>query len=408
MRKFIQRALNKLSKLDSQQIQHLIMDLASENENLEIVLDSMTDGVLAADTEDRVILCNKAAERLLPLVPGDIYDRLLWEVIEDLDISQFVQTCLRTQDTVEDREFTLSGPGGNTRILSISILPLVQAGKVQGSILHMQDISEKRWREARLRRAESLASLTTLTAGVAHEIKNPLGSIGIHIQLIQRMLKNNKSVKEDDIGTYLEVINEEVDRLNRIVVDFLFAVRPMDIHPVVGCLNCLLRDLMGFMQYELEQAGIQSVVDLEDSIPHIMMDEKFMKQAILNMVKNAMNAMPEGGRLVVSSRKKGDEVILRIIDDGIGMSSEVMGKIFEPYFTTRDFGSGIGLTLVYKIIKEHGGDISVVSQEGRGTTFTLSFPVPQSEQHLIDSTHGDSRSPGDSAQWEVWENEDEV
>ncbi|NCN04660.1 MAG: PAS domain-containing protein [Spirochaetales bacterium] len=383
MRKFIQRALPKLSKLDFPQVQALILDLAQENENLEVVLDSMTDGVLAADTENRVILCNKAAERLIPLTTGDVYDRLLWEVIEDLDISQFVQGCLVNQETIEDREFSLPGHGGNTRILSISVHPLVQAGKVQGNILHLQDISEKRWREARLRRAESLASLTTLTAGVAHEIKNPLGSIGIHIQLIQKMLAKKRSVTGDEISPLLEVMNEEVDRLNKIVVDFLFAVRPMDIRPYESCLNCLIRELLEFMQYELEQAKVKVVPDLEEKLPRIMIDEKFMKQAILNMVKNSMNAMPKGGTLVLSTRKKGDEVVFRIIDDGEGMSTEVMGKIFEPYFTTKDFGSGIGLTLVYKIIKEHGGDISVVSQEGRGTTFTLTFPIPQKVQKLL-------------------------
>ncbi len=124
------------------------------------------------------------------------------------------------------------------------------------------------------------------------------------------------------------------------------------------------------------------------------MDEKFMKQAILNMVKNAMNAMPDGGTLVLSTQKKGDEVILRISDDGIGMSQEVMQKIFEPYFTTKDFGSGIGLTLVYKIIKEHHGEITVMSKEGRGTTFTISFPVPQKEPHLLGNE-------ADEPEWEV-------
>lgn len=398
MRKFIQRALPKLSKLDFPQIQSLILDLAQENENLEVVLDSMTDGVLAADTENRVILCNKAAERLLPLTDGDVYDKLMWEVIADYDIAQFVHQSLERQESVEDKEFSLPGPGGNTRILAVSIMPLVQAGKVQGNILHLQDISEKRWREARLRRAENLASLTTLTAGVAHEIKNPLGSIGIHIQLIQRMLKTQDNVSSQEVNSYLEVINEEVERLNKIVVDFLFAVRPMDMNPSESDLNSLLRDLIEFMQFELDQSGIEVSVVLDDHLPMILLDEKFIKQAVLNMVKNAMNAMESGGHLVLSTQVKGDEVMLRIIDDGVGMSPEVMGKIFEPYFTTKDFGSGIGLTLVYKIIKEHGGDITVVSQEGRGTTFTITFPIPQKERHLLSS----SNEPLE------WETDDEI
>lgn len=393
MRKFIQRALHKLPKLDSQQIYSLIRDLARENESLEIVLDSMTDGVIAADQNNRVMVCNKSAERLVPLTGTEVYEKIIWDIIDDADISRFIQINLEDQETVSDREFTLSS-GGTTKILSLSILPLVHAGRVQGSILHIEDISEKRWREAKLRRAESLASLTTLTAGVAHEIKNPLGSIGIHIQLIQRLIREKGRVESEDISSYLDVINEEVERLNKIVVDFLFAVRPMDMSLSEGCLNCLIQDLLKFMQYELEQTGIQVKAELEDGLSHILMDEKFMKQAILNMVKNAMNAMPDGGTLVLSTQKKGDEVILRISDDGIGMSQEVMEKIFEPYFTTKDFGSGIGLTLVYKIIKEHHGEITVMSKEGRGTTFTISFPVPQKEPHLLGNE-------ADEPEWEV-------
>src|SRR5690606_9858908 len=112
-------------------------------------------------------------ERLLPLDGTDYYEKLVWEVIEDIDVAQFVQRSLLNQESIDDEEFSLTAPGGTTKILSMSISPLVQSGKVRGSILHVQDISEKRWREARLRRAESLASLTNLTAGVAHEIKNP-------------------------------------------------------------------------------------------------------------------------------------------------------------------------------------------------------------------------------------------
>ncbi len=137
------------------------------------------------------------------------------------------------------------------------------------------------------------------------------------------------------------------------------------------------------MKYEIKEADIQLEEDYQVDIPHILLDDKFIKQALLNIVKNAINAMPDGGKLLVTPRCRGDEVLLKIIDSGTGMSNEIMEKIFEPYFTTTEFGSGIGLTIVYKIIKEHRGDISVISQEGRGTTFTIAFPIPPGQQHLI-------------------------
>ncbi len=385
MRGFVKRALEKLSKLDSEQIEHLVQDLAEENERFAVVLDSMNDGVMVTDEEHRVLLVNKGAERLLPLVTGRIIgDRLLWEVIADEDIASFVRDVLASEESVADQEFALEN-AGTTRLLSCSILPLVQAGRIRGNVLHFVDISEKRGREARLRRAESLASLTTLAAGVAHEIKNPLGSIGIHAQLIAKLVDSlsEETAIRRPVAEYLEVINEEIDRLNRIVVDFLFAVRPMDTHLVNEDLNNLTTDLLNFVQYELEQNGIELVQDLDPALPIVNLDQRYFKQALLNIIKNAIHAMPDGGALRVSTQTRGDRVLLRVSDNGVGMTEEVMNKIFEPYFTTRDFGSGIGLTLVYKVVKEHMGDISVISKEGRGTTFTITLPVPPSRRELI-------------------------
>jgi signal transduction histidine kinase len=203
------------------------------------------------------------------------------------------------------------------------------------------------------------------------------------MQLIQRALESLQNQETETIKGYVDVVNEEVERLNRIVVDFLFAVRPMNTVLEDAQLNPILEDLLEFMRYELEEANVVLESDLAEELPLLQLDQKYIKQAVLNLVKNAINAMPNGGTLSVSTRLNGDDVVLSISDTGVGMSEEVLNKIFEPYFTTHDFGSGIGLTLVYKIAKEHMGDISVVSHEGKGSTFEISFPVPQREQHLL-------------------------
>lgn len=381
MRKFVERALAKLSKLHVDQIRSLLRDIAAENERLEAVLDSMTDGVLVADEKHNLVLQNRPAGRLLPLVPGDRYEHPLWEVIADEEISEFVYHVLTNEESVQDREFALE-IGTTPRILSCSILPLVRGGSIQGNFLFVQDVTEKRSREARLRRAESLASLTTLAAGVAHEIKNPLGSIGIHMQLIERSLRSSPEAHAKLHG-FVEVVNEEVERLNKIVVDFLFAVRPMDLELQMGDVNQVVQDLLNFVRYELQYSDIELVEELESELPQVEIDEKYLKQALMNVIKNAMNAMPEGGILKVTTRHREDRVLLTVEDTGVGMSEEVRQKIFEPYFTTKDFGSGIGLTLVYKVVKEHKGDITVNSQEGKGSTFTITLPVPQGDISLL-------------------------
>jgi signal transduction histidine kinase len=323
---------------------------------------------------------NKSSERLIPFIPGDLMEKPLWETIDDQEMADFVREELEAQETIWDRAFVLED--GTGRIVSCSIMPLVQDGAIQGSLIHVEDVTEKKSKEARLRRAEGLASLTTLAAGVAHEIKNPLGSMSIHLQLMQKEMEGKDVVATEKLSEYLDVLNEEVDRLNTTVVDFLFAVRPMDTKLVAQDINQVIRDLLDFMKFELEEANVSIAADLHE-IPKIHQDDKYIKHALLNLIKNALDAMPDGGELNIRTRSNGEMVLVEIADNGEGIEQETLGKIFEPYFTTKDFSSGLGLTLVFKIIKEHNGEISVKSKLGEGTTFTISFPIPQGEKRLI-------------------------
>ena len=382
MRRFIKKALGKIGKMDREQIAALLAGIAEEHDLLAVVLESMTDGIVVSDKEHRVIFFNKSAERLLSFHGEEGAEKLLWECTADREISAFLKETLMAQEKARDREFTLDLTP--PRMLAISVLPLVQEGSIKGTLVHVEDVTEKRAKEARLRRAESLASLTTLAAGVAHEIKNPLGSIGIHLQLIQKRLAAKGRVAAKDINQYLAVINEEVDRLNRIVVDFLFAVKPMDTKLEDGSINAVIQDLLDFVRPELDQAGVTIESRLSPSIPQLKIDARFIKQALLNLVKNAVSAMPEGGVLGIRTRRAGDDVLITVSDTGAGIPDNIMDKIFEPYFTTKPFGTGLGLTIVFKIVKEHFGDISVSSRPGEGTTITIALPIPQKEKMLID------------------------
>jgi two-component system, sporulation sensor kinase E len=381
MRRFLQRALEKIEKMDRTQVRKLVSDIAGENELLEMVMESMSDGVLVTDREDKILMVNKSAERMLPFTSDEPIEKSLEEAIGDEEIREFLTENLRGLDRVLDREFTLGN--GYSRILSLSIMPLVRQGWITGNVIHIEDVTEKRAKEARLRRAESLAALTTLTAGVAHEIKNPLGSIGIHLELMKKEMSGKKQIETRKVMENLLIIKEEVDRLNRIVTDFLFTVRPMNAELSYDDLNRVVKELLELKKPELAEAGITLKAELMTTGPQILMDERYMKQAVLNLLNNAISAMPEGGKLQVCTQQLGNEVRLKISDSGVGIPEENMDKIFEPYFTTKDFGSGLGLTLVYKIVKEHLGDIEINSKLGEGTTIALSFPIPQKEKRLI-------------------------
>ena len=381
MRKHITRALRSLDRLDSEKLQSLIQDMAQNGEQLEVVLSSIPGGVMVCGPDDRVAFINNPARRLLPLTTSDPSEMTAWEAIASADLSRYVRTALEEDRGAPMRDFPVRHRERHM-LLSCGVLPLVDNGRIVGNMVYIEDVTAKRSEESRLKRAESLASLTTMAAGVAHEIKNPLASMSIHLQLMRRQMEGDCADPEE-LKDSLTILEEETERLNAIVSDYLFAVRPRESHPSEADLNVLIRELLQFVRYEAEEAGVNVVQLLDDTIPRIPLDEGAVKRALLNVVKNAINAMPDGGTLRIQTHLENQNAVVDITDTGIGIPEELLGKIFEPYYTTRDTGTGLGLTVVYKVVKEHGGDLHVDSVPGMGTTFSLSLPVPQREKKLL-------------------------
>ena len=288
------------------------------------------------------------------------------------------------------QDFTVS-QDDRARIISVSIQSFVQDKHFAGFIIRLDDVTEIRSQEVLIRRMENLTSLTSLAASVAHEIKNPLGSISIHIQLIQKAIskareKDGLIPDEKFVERYLGIVNEEIDRLNKIIVDFLFAARPISMEVETVNLNKNIEKYIEFIKPEFEKRKIQVIVNLEKNIPDLLLDSKLLKQIFINLVQNSLAAMEEGGQINISTIMKNDTVLLCFADSGIGMDKETLNRIFEPYYTTKVTGTGLGLTMVYKIIKEFGGNIDVKSEVGKGTIFTISLPIPQKKTHLLSET----------------------
>jgi len=385
---FYRRALKKLEKLDTEQRRELLVSAVDEISLLETVLDSIHAGILVCDEENNLVMINKYARRMIPINSGEVQ---LWSAIKDERAVEFFRDILLNRERVVDREVDVKLQGRNI-LLSINVVPLVNDRRITGSLIYIEDITEKRKTESRLRRAENLASLTTLAAGVAHEIKNPLGSISIHLQLLQKTLAKKSKSSEKQTEKYFDVLKEEIERLNRIVVDFLFAVRPMTLELREGDINALVLQITEFVRYEMERANILCLLELDEDLPKILMDERYMKQALLNLVMNAMAAMPKGGVFTIATNHVDNEIRISLCDTGVGISKENLAKIFEPYFTTKETGTGLGLTQVYKIIREHQGEITVDSEPGTGAEFKIILPIPQKEMRLIAYNEGKSKS----------------
>jgi len=384
---FFRRALKKLDRLNSEQRKELLISAVEEIDLLGNVLDSIDMGILVCDNKDNLVLANKCALRMISI--NYIEGVKLEDAILD---DQFIETfkdIIVNREKIIDKEIEIDQQE-RKRLYSVNVVPLVHNKKITGTLIYIEDITEKRRGEARLRRAENLASLTTLAAGVAHEIKNPLGSISIHLQLLQKALAKKSEASEKKTDKYFSVIKEEIDRLNRIVVDFLFAVRPMNLELREGDINELIAQIMEFVKFEMEQSNIVCMLELDENLPKILFDERYMKQALLNLVKNAQAAMPKGGVFTVATKFADNEIRISLCDTGVGISKEDLAKIFEPYFTTRETGTGLGLTQVYKIIREHQGEITVDSSPETGAEFRIILPVPQKDTRLIAYNGGKS------------------
>ncbi|MBQ6781718.1 MAG: PAS domain S-box protein [Treponema sp.] len=406
MQTFSKRVSQKIEKLSPAQIQSLVKDLSEGNELFSAIFQSLSVGLIIVNKDWQLVEINKAAERYIPfsLHPDDVRaeDKKIWEIIDDADIASFLEKCDENDKTNVSDEYTLTTTGGSIRFVDVSVMPFVRNQELVGSIVTIDDVTEKRNQEILLHRMETLAGLTNLAASVAHEIKNPLGAISIHIQLMQKAIKKKRAGdgKLPDpkfAENYLDIVNQEIDRLNKIVVDFLMAVRPISAQLELVEPNALLERFVSFFRPEFTEKHISVVTSFCPNCPRLLVDQKLFRELIVNLAQNALAAITErfpdcatdkafsscGGRLTITTELKDEKYVLHFSDNGIGMDETTASHVFEPYFTTKANGTGLGLAMAYKIIKEFSGDITVQSQKGEGTEFMITLPVPQKDRRLL-------------------------
>lgn len=382
MKNFVRRAIKKIDQLDTKQIVDIMQSQSRELEMLENVLASIEDGVILTDANLTINYANPRCPNLIPMARSRTYEGMpLSKVIEDKHVLRYIVLSVYNRAQDLDNEFTFQR-GNKVQTIAVTVFTykMPEEKEKASYVLMFSDVTEHNANEARMRRSENLASMTTMAAGVAHEIKNPLAAMGIHLQLMKKAFVRKECLNLSEAQRYLDVLEEEINRLNGIVVDFLFAVRPLDTRLRLGSILKTLNEIAAFVEPELAENRVSLSCDFSPSLPKLEFDENLLKQVMLNLIKNAMNAMEQGGRLTLQARPDGNQVLISVQDTGIGMDEETLQKIFEPYFTNKATGTGLGLTVVYKIMKEHRGDISVKSRLGEGTTFTLSFPIPKSER----------------------------
>lgn len=382
--KLLKKIKYDLSSVPEGELHKIIDGALEEYDVLKTIFDDDKRGHVIINEKGKVFISNHTSQTIIPRrTKLNKNDSSLYSVIPDPDIVPFVLSVIKKNDVKKyNRDFTIQ-VGEELRTIRVEFFPFSSDTKCYIDVI-LSDISEYIRAQTRLRRSESLASMTTMAAGVAHEIKNPLAAMTIHTQLMRKSFQKKGSLTLDDADKFLTVIEEEIKQLNKIAVDFLFAVKPLDIELKLSSINEAIEDVLSFLEPEAEEKKITVLSSLDKFLPYSMLDSRQFKQALLNIIQNAFQAMSDGGNLTIKTKSEGDNIIIRIGDTGSGIPSDKLQKIFEPYFTTKASGTGLGLTLVFKIIKAHNGDIHVFSEVGKGTTFEITLPIPISERKTLE------------------------
>ncbi len=407
MSRYVERVIDMLPKLSSEEVKRVLMEVVSENSMLDSLIESFSTGLILVDKKWRILQVNKAAKRILRISPDEekYEDELLFNVIEENEeISEWLKNIADTHKTNVREEFSSSSSSdGSVRFLAVSVFSFVQKTEISGSIVKIEDITQQKAKAVLDRRLENMEGLTNLAAGMAHEIKNPLGAISIHIQLVQKAISKKRGgdgtlPDKKFLEDHLDIVNDEIEKLNELVMDFLFAVRPVNAKLTLSDPEEILSSICDFVSPEFNKSHVLLKMELLKEKKRIMIDEKLFRQVIINIAQNAFyavkakfpgcteentNSQEMPGIVIFKTTIIEDNFVISISDNGIGMDSETVGRIFEPYFTTKANGTGLGMTMSYKIIKEFGGDIQVKSEKGTGSVFFISLPVPQTETKLL-------------------------
>ncbi len=389
---FLYRLLDRAEKIDKERMLDYLKEIAHERDLLVLLLDSIREGMIVVNEEEKVTYVNQAARLILGLGDGSNTPNIqLSRLLDYPNLLSFCREGIQSNEEVHLQEYTLLRHD-RQQFLLVSMIPIIIKGEWFGTLFLFVDDTEHKERDQKLREAEKLAALTTLSAGMTHEIRNPLNSLSIHLQLLQRHIKK-KGIQDKELDDVLNIFSGEIKRLNDVIERFLSAIKPSQPEMRLMSLYTLVTDTLRLMEPEFREHDIHVSLHEEGEWPYIQADETQLKQALINLLRNAIEAIITQTSEEIEQKDKEvfiqmscneDYVTLIFADTGKGIDREDLPHIFEPYFTSKPRGTGLGLMIVDRIIREHNGTITAHSEPGEGTQFVLTFPIAAESVRLLE------------------------
>ena len=386
---FLEKLIERLGRIGPEDVQNYFLRLAQEKGFLETVFNAIQEGIIVTDAKGRITYLNDAACGLFGLEAGEAIGKRLDERIGGLDWGALTQSSGPVSHDME-----IFYP--QNRFINFYVVPLVMeqreptvapatAAEEVGHVMILRDITESRRTAQQTIESERLNALRLLAAGVAHEIGNPLNSLHIHLQLMERSVQKLHDGEKAELEQSIDVARSEVNRLDSIVTQFLKAIRPSRPQLRPENVNTIVEEAVRFFAPELQDREILIEQELRSDLPLLQLDRDQMKQAFYNVIKNSVEAVHRHGRLRIRTDLADTHVIVRFDDSGGGMSAENLSRVFEPYFTTKPSGSGLGLLIVRRIVREHGGELSIESNQGKGLTLTIRLPFIDKRIRMLEA-----------------------